>query len=283
MMLLMLFLTLDAVELKSVYYVNSNSIYLSDITKSTKDNKPIYHIDKNKHTKKIKTKELLNTLKKNGYKEFKTKSRYVKFIKKSPINLSKIKKFLKDYYINKYKNIDIQDIRIQPRSYIPSLPKEYKIHIRDKNYLCKSGILNIKTPKNKKIFFNYTIKATIPVYITKQKIKKSEEISLLNTAKHSIILDKFRASPIQSIDAVVFEAKRNLKKETILTTRDTQILSLVKRGSFVNVFIHSQNLSISFSAKALDSGKLGDTIRVQKSDKKRLKVMVVGKHKAEVR
>jgi flagella basal body P-ring formation protein FlgA len=276
-------LNIDASTLKHRYFVKNNNIYLSTIIENIKQDKLIYKIDANKHIKKVKTKELLKLLKSYGFDDFKTKSRYVSFVKKSPIDTSKIKNFIHNYYKKHYKKIDIQKIEVEPRGYIENLPQEYTTQIKSRNYLSKSGILDIKTPENKKIFFNYNIKATLLVYVAKTKIKKNTELSPLNTAKNSIILDKFKAKPIQEIAKGTLEAKHHIKKGSIITTRDIKGLSLVKKNSLINVYLHSKNMYINFSAKALDSGMLGDIIRVQKSDKKRLKVRVVGKNKAEIR
>ncbi len=91
------------------------------------------------------------------------------------------------------------------------------------------------------------------------------------------------AKPIQNINANALQGKHRIKKGRIITTRDVELLSLVKKNSFINVSLDSKNMSISFSAKALQSGKLGDTITAQKTDGKRLKVKIIGKNKAEVR
>jgi flagella basal body P-ring formation protein FlgA len=157
---------LDALTLKNSYYINNNNIYLSNIVQNTKEDKLIYKIALNKHTKKVKTRDIIKLLKDYGYKDITAKSRYIHFIKKSPIDKSKIKKFLENYYKNNYINIKIQDIEVEPRSYMQSLPIEYKIQIRKKNYLSKKGILDIKTNNNKKIFFNYTITGTLLVYVS---------------------------------------------------------------------------------------------------------------------
>jgi flagella basal body P-ring formation protein FlgA len=49
------------------------------------------------------------------------------------------------------------------------------------------------------------------------------------------------------------------------------------------VSLYGDNMAITFSAKALQDGKVNDIIKVQKSDGKRLKVKVIGKNRAEMR
>ncbi len=269
--------------LNSTYYIKSNNIYISSMIKDAPLNKLIYKISPNRYTKRVNSKELIKILKENGYRNITTKSRYVKFIKKSPIDTSEIALFIRNHYLNKYHNIDIKKITVEPRGYMLSLPQEYSIDIKKKNYLSRSGILSIKTPKNKKIFFNYDISATVFVYLARKQIKKDVELSSLNTIKKSIILDKFMAKPIQNLRAHTLQGKHRIKKDKIITARDVEILSLIKKNSYVSVSLNNFNMSISFSAKALQSGKLNDTITVQKTSGKKLRVRVIGKNRAEIR
>ncbi len=269
--------------LRNTYYVSSNDIYISTLIKNYSKDEILYKISPSRYTKKVSFTELRNRLKKYGYTDVTSKSKYIKFIIKSPIDTSKISLYIKNYYLEKYDRIDIEKIEILPRSYVASLPSHYSIHIQAKNYLSRSDIISIKTPKNKKIFFNYNVYAKLPIYVSKEKIKKNSELSGVNITKKSIILDKFIAKPLQKLKAHAFESKYNIKKDRIITFKNIQKLSLVKKNSYVNVSINSNNMSISFSALALDNGKLNSIIRVQKADGKRLKVKVTGKNQAEIR
>ncbi|MBL0709160.1 MAG: flagellar basal body P-ring formation protein FlgA [Sulfurimonas sp.] len=269
--------------LKSRYFVESNNIFISTLIKDVSQDKIIYKIPPSRHAKKVSSKQLLNKLKKYGYKDITSESRYIKFIIKSPIDSSKIALYVKNYYLKRYETIEIKDVEIFPRSFVASLPDDYSIHIREKNYLSKSGIVSIKTLKNKKIFFNYNIFAKLPVYMSKDKIKKNSELSSANITKKSIILDKFMSKPLQNLKAHSFESRYNIKKDRIISVKNTQKLSLVKKNSYIQVSVNSKNMSISFSALALDNGQINETIRVQKSSGKRLKVIVTGKNQAEIR
>ena len=269
--------------LRSTYYVNSRSIDLSSIISNTKNDLNLYTIDRNRHTKRVKTDDLIKLLKSHGYSNYSSKKSYVNFILKSPIDTSKIKHSIEDYYKKKYEIINITDIKVEPRAYITELPQSYLFNIRSRNFLSRSGILSIKTPQNKKIFFNYNITATLPIFISKYEIKKDIELSALNSSKKSIILDKFRAKPIQIIEKGSLQSKHHITKGKILTIRDVEVLSVVKRNSVVNISMSSDNMAITFSAKALQDGKLNDIIKVQKNDGKRLNVRVTGKNRAEMK
>jgi len=280
---LLLSFNLYALEyIKQNYYIDSHDIN-STLFFKDKENILLYTIPKHLHSLRIKKTQLEKLLKNNGFKNFNIESRYVYFEMKSPIDTTKIENFLREHYKNKYKQITINSIHVQPRSYMDTLPRIYNIHIRSKNHLSKDGILSIEDNQNKKYFFDYTIDAKLKVLISKEKIHRNEELSKKNTAYATLKLDKFRALPLQKLRLTKYQAKYNLKTNSVITVKDIKKLSLVKRDSMVTVWINNAGMSISFSAKALQNGKLNDIITIQKNDGKRLKAKVVAKQRVEVR
>ncbi|MEN8304469.1 MAG: flagellar basal body P-ring formation chaperone FlgA [Campylobacterota bacterium] len=271
------------VYLKNSYYVKEKEIMLSDIVKNIENDVKLFDIDKNRYSKRVKSKKILQILQSHGLKDYKSKHAYIQFTKKSPIKTQKIKNAIEKVYKEKYTHIKIKTVSVEPRSYIGTLPQSYETVLKSKSHLSKDGILYIKTDDKKKIFFNYKIDAEVVVYEARNDIKRNIELSNLNSKKKSIILNKFRAMPLQNILKGTLQSTHNIKRGTILTTRDAQGLYLVKRGSNVNVTLSSSNLAISFSAEALQNGRFADIITVIKSNGKKVKVRVTGKRRAEVR
>lgn len=269
--------------LERTYYVESHTVKLSSFVSNIKDDFNLFEIPKNKYTKKIKSKELLKLLSNNGYSNFIAKHKYIKFIVKSPIDTTRIKSAIAQYYEENYANIKINNIIVEPRGYITSLPQEYIVKIKAKNYLQRSGTLSIKTSKNKKIFFDYDIKATITLHVSRKKIKKDEELSVINIRQKSVLLDKFRAKPIQNIVYGSYQAKHHISIDKVITSRDVLPLHIVRRNSNIQINLYDNDMIISFSAKALQNGKVNDIIKVQKTNGKILKVRVTGRNTAEMR
>ena len=270
-------------SLDRVYYVNSKEVKLKTIVPNASIDIELFKLNPKKHSKKVKSKELLLLLKLHGYDNFTAKHSYVKFIQNSPIETSKIEDTIKQYYQEHYPDIDIISLHVEPRSYMKSIPKTYTIKIKKNSFLRKDGVLSIKTQKNKKIFFNYKIQASIGVFISRIKIKKDSELSVVNLKQKRVILDKFRAIPYQNIEAGMYQAKHHISENKIITIRDIADLSLVKKKADVSITMSRDNIDISFSAKALQNGKLNDIIRVQKSNGKIIKVTVTGRNIAEIR
>jgi len=279
-----LLLNLQAITLLNKnYYINSNKVMLSDISSAVKNDKIVYTFMEGKHTKRVKSSQLIKLLQLNGLKAFKSKYAYVRFTQKSPIDTSKIASFIQKQYGEQYKEIEIESVTVHSRGYIEAIPKEYTIKIQSKNYLHRKGIVAIKSFDGKDTFFDYNINARVSVYRARKAIKRGVELSVLNTRKKSIVLEKFKAMPIGELKEHTFQSKYSIKKGTILTIRDISPLYLIRRGSSVNVSFDHSNLSISFSAKAAQNGCLGDTISIIKNDGKKIKVIVIAPHRAEVR
>ncbi|ADN09151.1 flagellar basal body P-ring formation chaperone FlgA [Sulfurimonas autotrophica] len=271
-------------NLQSNYFIKNDFIMLSDIIHvNKKDDKKLFNIDKYRHSKRIKRDKLLKILQKNGYSNYASKHSYIQFTKRSPIDTTLIQNSIKKLYTQKYKTINISLITLVPTRYLDKLPKNYSIHFNKRAHLSKKGVLYIKTDDNKKIFFNYQILAAVSVLTARNNIKKDSELSSVNTRKNSIILNKFRAMPLQGLHVSRYQAKHNLKANDIITSRDVIGLYLVKRGSNVNVSLQNAGIDIFFSAKALQNGRLGDSISVMQKNDKKLKVVVVGRNKAEVK
>lgn len=281
----LLFLNLHAAEtlmLEDSYFVESREINASIITNDTRNDFLLLQIPQESYTKKMKTKELLALLSEHGYKKFDSKRSYINFTLKSPIDTSFMEAKVREHYEKSYKNIEIEKILITPRSFMQTLPKEYTVHLKNRDFLSNSGVLHIKTSDNKKLFFDYEIKAYLSVFISKESIEKEYKISPINYMPKKILLDKFRDRPLQSLEQTSMQAKRRIPKDTILTIRDVELLDLVKKDSTITVSMSSEGMNILFSAKALQDGKLDDIIKIQNSSQKILKARVTGLETAEL-
>ena len=270
-------------KLKSNYFISHTYVTLADIIKNPKNDIILFTIDKSRHTKRVKSKKLLQILRSYGYKKYSSVHNYIQFTQKSPINTTKIAFALKKFFVSHYKNIKLSAIDIHPRTYLLELPKHYEVQFSKNAYLKRKGILSIKTEDNKKIFFNFQVKASLPVVIAKFQLNRGDELSRLNCKKKSIMLDKFHAIPLQIVPYKKYEARHRIKKDSVLTAYDILGLELVKRGESVDVSTQDGRIFISFQAKADQNGRLGDTIKVINMHGKRIKAVVIGRNRAEIR
>ncbi|MGE4396404.1 MAG: flagellar basal body P-ring formation chaperone FlgA [Sulfurimonas sp.] len=270
------------IELDGVYYVENREVNSSVITQNKAGSFHILTIPHSDYLAKIKSQELIDLLHKNGYKNYEHKSSYVNFVLKSPIDTSFIERRLKEYYEKEYESIEIIDIVVEPRAYMQSLPDEYVVEIRERDYLFKDGTIGIKTPQNMKYFFDYYIKAYVSVYESRDKIKKDTKLTPLHYVQKKVLLERFRAKPLQNIDNIQLQAKRHIPKGRIITHNDVELFDVIRRDAMINVTMVKEGMVITFSAKALQDAKVNDIIKVQNSNGKILKVRVTGNNRAEL-
>ncbi len=268
--------------LNDTYYVKNHKINLSVIVPNLSSDSELYTIDENRHSLRIKATDLLKVLKINGYQDYTSKHQYINFIIRNDINASKINLALSDYYKENYKNIEIKNITVTPMGNTIVMPEDFVVNIQKNSYLSKKGILSIKTPENKKIFLNYIVDAEIELFLSSKEIKKDEEISLSNSSKKKVTLEKLKDTPVQDAGIGSYQAKHYIVENMILTTRDVGALVLVKRNSSVSVSVSDENMVISSEAKALDDGVLNEIIEIEKSNKVKLKAKVIGKNMVEI-
>ncbi|WP_304543889.1 flagellar basal body P-ring formation chaperone FlgA [Sulfurimonas microaerophilic] len=284
--LLLFALQLSALELQRNYFIKEDDIKLSHIITSVEgsEDRILFSLLNDRHIKRVTAKKLISTLKKLGYKDIHSKYPYIQFNKISPIDTTKIEEYVTEHYKNKYNGILIKEVQVYPRTFMEQMPKNYTlVEMRSREHLSNDGVVAIKTDQNKKIFFNYRIKAYVNIFVLKNDLQRDGELSTLNTIKNSIILDKFRAMPVQTIENGTLELKHTMKKGQLLTLRDVEPLALIKRDSSVNVTLQNGSIVISFSARALQDGRKGDLIFVENDKGKKIKVVVVGKNKAKVK
>jgi flagella basal body P-ring formation protein FlgA len=270
------------VEIKKTYYIDSRDINSSLFFKDKKEVK-LYTIPKHKHSLRIRDDQLQKLLKDKGFNNFSIKPRFIYFELKSPIDTTKIENFLKDHYKAKYEKIKINKVLVQPRTYMQSLPTNYTIEFRNRSHLSNEGVLSIEDNSKRKYFFNYMVDADIDALKAKKKILRGEEISNINSVVESVKLDDFRSIPLQRLDTSEFQAKYHINKGEMISRRDVRKLDLVREDTQVSVSMENSSFAITFSATALQSGKLNDIITIQKRDGRKLKAKVIGKQRVEIR
>lgn len=275
--------TLFSGVIETTYYTKNHDINVSLLIPSVTKDIKLTQIDPSKYSKKMKSKKLVNLLLLHGFKGYTPKGKYVTFTKKSPIDTLVIEEWLKNLYKEKYKGIKIDSISVNPRGYLETLPTEYTVGIQSKSHLKNSGVVHIKSKSHRQIFFNYTIKAKVIVYKARKKIKMNTELFNRNCVKNSIILDTFKALPVEDIQKAQYQSKHNIKKDAVITIRDVTGLYLVKRGSKVSVSLNNSNIDISFIAKANQNGRYGESVYITGNNGKKNRAVVTGRNKVEIR
>ena len=278
--LLLLFVSVGALyslTLEKQYYFSDANITTS-LFSAELEPKLLFSIEK-KEKVRIKCKDIIKLL---AYDGIKCRYSYVEFIKKSPIDTSRLEEELKKYYLSYYPNMQIISLKIHPQNYIKYLPSEYSFKIKAKNYKKSEGNFYIIDNEKRKIFFYYTIDAYVDIYQAKRELRRNELISAANTLRKRVHFRSFKDLPITAEELGHFESVHNINKNSIITQRDIRKSYLVKRHESVILEVRSGALVVETSATAMQNGKLHDIITVEKADKTRLKAKIVSKNRVQI-
>jgi len=281
-LLLFLALSLEAATLQKHYLFDSPIITVESLLKESNNITEILRIPKDSTHYKISSKKLIALLSKKGINVQKARFSYVVFDKKSPVSLDSLKTEVTKYYQSHLPSIEINHVEIYPRTYIDTLPSHYNVHIGSKNFKTPTSTFYIIGDNKKRIFFNYTIKASLHVIKTLHPLERSSSLNTFNTQKTSITFNKIRSKPLLHVKNNTYALRHRVKENEVLFMRDVKAQDIVKKGAQVLLIITQGDLELQSSATAVTSGVLYDMITVQKKDGSRLKVKVIGVNQVEI-
>ncbi len=199
-----------------------------------------------------------------------------------------IKKMLEDRFIQTYPTMKIENIKLKSAS---SLIKKFSdfsvttISITKDNLKRSKGSILVtfkKAGKQRKLYFRYTIKATILLYKTTTPLKSGREITPDIASLQRIPFTTLYDKPINDNDFYKYIAKTNIKEDSVLSLRYLKKLTDIKRNDTVTAVIRDGGLSLEFSVKALGEGDIGDIIKVKKDHKKIFKAKIISKNRVEI-
>ncbi len=184
--------------------------------------------------------------------------------------------------------MEIESIRIKQ---IGKTPRKFDTFKEEEIFLSKPALKRSQstisvlysTPKkDKKIYFKYQIKAKIPVYKATTLIRKDTSLTLENLHLEKILFTNIVSTPISKEYLNRYSAKRTIKKNKIITIRDIKQSLDIMKNQHINAIISDGELKITFQAKALQSGFIGDIIKIKRGKKKIFKAKIVSKNRVEV-
>ncbi len=168
-----------------------------------------------------------------------------------------VKEKIISFYKQAYAGIKIQKITSHP-----ALPKHFKT---------LKFLFNQKSPHGNILidgkYYYIRIKASLPVYKATRIIKQNEPvIKNFNVKKENVDFRYFYSKPLSFIPKNTI-ASKIISKNAVITRSNTKKAPDVLRNSKVSVIIKSGNMEIYSTAKALQDGNRGDSIKIEMNRK----------------
>ena len=279
---MLLFSSLNALELKNEYFFSDHTITSDILFPELTQKFEILKIPPEKEHYRIDANIITKTFELNGIIIDSSKTRYVNFTKYSPVNFTPLKIQLEKMLRERYPSIMIEEITITPRGYLPSLAKETRGVFDDRFYQHAKGTFYILTPQGLRHYLDYSVRATISVLHTTQKITRRERLSGFNTLLKPIPFTSFKDVPLTTLPDQLSRFRSNLKTGVLLTLRHIEAVPYVLKNEKVVVEVQSEGVVVEFGATATQEGALYDIITIQKNDGKRVKAKVIGENRVEL-
>lgn len=282
LLLISCFLSLNAYELADNYTYKNAIVYSNDLVPELTQKFEILKIPADREQYRIDAQIIAKTFELHGITINVSKTRYVNFVKYSSIDFAPLKSQLTMMLQERYPSIQIEDITITPRGYLSTLHKETRGIFDDHFYQRSSGTFYILDPQGLRHYLDYSVRATINVLHTTQKITRSERLSGFNTLLKPILFTSFKDKPLTALPNQISRFRSNLKPGQLLTLRNIETIPFVLKNEKVVVEVRSDGVIVEFGATATQEGSLYDIITIQKSDGKRAKAKVIGENRVEL-
>ena len=236
---------------------------------------------------KIESKRLYEILTSN-FKTYKDKSGgSVVFVKNCQI-MDEIQMHFLKAISDEYPGISVSDLSISPQNKLPVNFKDLvfkNIFLSDQNN--QKGVFRASFEdvdlSLKSLYFKFSFNAKMPVFIAINSMNTNHILSLLDYQPTMIEFSKWPRDALSGLSAATLITKIQIKSGEILTKRQFNAISLVKKGEMLNAVLIEGGVNIIAEVKALEDGNLGDMIKIRTKDNKILEATVSGKGQAIIR
>lgn len=281
-LLVFVFATLNAYELKEEYLYTDHTIVSTDLFPGLPQRFEIVKIPSDKYLYRLDAHVVAKTFELHGVPVETAGVRYVSFVKKSPVDLTPMQTQLERKLRECYPSIRIASVTVTPRGYLEGLYPQGRGVFDSRVCQHASGTFYVLNPQGLRHYLDYSVDAVLPVLHTTQKVSRKEGVSGFNTLLKPIPFRSFRDTPLTALPQKASRFRTAIKSATPLTLRHIEEIPLVLKDENVIAEVRNGAVVLEITATATQEGSLYDIITVQKRDGKRSKAKVIGEKRVEL-
>lgn len=279
---------LDFKILEETYYFQNNKIYASDIFKDVENDFLILEIPKNSNGYQIKSTQLIEKFEQEGM-HVGAKGALVTFKKAINANTEGIKNHIMGLFLQEYaKNgIIINNITIEQMTPIDFNEDDIKeIDFNKKLLKRKEGSFDVvvfNDGRNRKIFFRYSIDATLNALKTNTPLSGGEPLNYSNTKIEKIPFDKIGVALMEQSDLGRVALRSYTPSDTLLTKDRLIAKRVVKKGDKIVISVKENGVLLEFVLEAQKNAAIGDVIKAKAlQGKKTYEVEIIGEGRGKL-
>jgi flagella basal body P-ring formation protein FlgA len=268
--------SLFSYTLLSDYAFSSNLITSKDIFPNLQKEIFIYKVPENRDKIFISSRDLIDGFKKYGVELDDGGNRRIRFIRvPDNLDLERLENFIYDEFSDFYPFMEIENLSVTPKYDIENMPEDYSIIFSRRDLHHSQGYFYLETDNHDRIYFKYSINATIRVLKSSERIRKGEIIDSRNSYLTDMKFERFRSEYITEDQLGSIQAKTYIPTDRELTSRLVEKMKVVQRGSVLKGFIQDGTIYIEIEVTALEDGGIGDEIQIKSFDGKILKGKII--------
>jgi len=130
------------------------------------------------------------------------------------------------------------------------------------NGLCLVEFVS-KDTRERNAYVSFRVFKKSALFMMKRAGKRGDILTASDIVEKDTFLTGATVYPGSRDEIVGKKLRKDLPAGTVITTQALEDQILVQSGEIVNVLVENQRLAIHTSGKALDRGKMGDTVRVK--------------------
>ena len=206
----------------------------------------------------------------------------------SPQQEAKIRSILESRFQQHYPTLQIHAITLKPATSLITKLQAYEVAdvalSRDDLRRSRGNVMVTlqKGDKRRKLYFRYRIDADITLYAAATTLQKERAITPDVAIRKTVPFTLLYHQPIDDKDFYRYVAKQRIKAGTILTRDKLKRGSDISRNDTVTAIIRDGGVALTFEARALQSGNVGDIIKIRKDYKRQFKARIISNTRVEV-
>jgi flagella basal body P-ring formation protein FlgA len=196
----------------------------------------------------------------------------------------RLENYIYKKFVSYYPTMSVKKVTIKLNSTIPKGYKLDRVYFQKNSLKRDSGNFSAiysDGVHEKRVYLKYNIKATVPVLVAIDDIPSHTSLDSSYFMTTSIKFTNFYDKPILKVEG--YESKTFIPKGKILVSRLVRGIPAIHRGDIVQAVAKDGGIELSFLAKALQDGIVGESIRVKRDGYKILKAKVISSGLVEIK
>lgn len=276
--LIILFFCVSFVEafsylvLEEEYRFKNNTIYAKDLFPDLENNFLLFEIPKNSNSYKMKSSQIVEKFENEGI-SVGSKAPIITFKRLVGGEIEGIRKYILAEFLREYQPYNIQVNAVHLEQITPADFDEkaiLSIDFHSKLLKRREGSFDVvvqekngERSRNRKIYFKYTIDATLQAIQTSEAISGRQSINYHNARVIRIPFERISGLLMKESEMGKV-AVRSYTPRDIIVTQDRLILKrVVKKGDKISVSVKENGVLLEFILEAQKDGAIGDVIKAR--------------------